>query len=164
MRGLNFGFTIRSMMIAVALVGLNLAAAIATWNGLPREQTHKISSGPRVWPPHDVDGPVSVRFDLGNLETGERLVRVVRRRRPTLVEIWSPAIASVSITLIVLHTLWRQARPQRADPVIGLTASFARGDNTSIPVSLHQGRSGWSGGAAGSSSGENVGDHDRKRS
>jgi hypothetical protein len=120
MSRLKFGFTIRSMMIAVALVALHLAAAIATWNGYPREQMLQVrSSISRLHPPHAEDADGNIRFDLDKLETGERLVGIVRRPhlRRTLVEIWAPVIASASITLLVLDILWCQARRQRTGPV-----------------------------------------------
>jgi hypothetical protein len=98
-------FTIRSLMTAVALVALNLAGPIATWNRVPakpakRPQVPLISGGPTVFG-HGVVHP-KIRSDLGVLETGERLVRVVNWSPPsTLAEIWSPVVASLSITLLV---------------------------------------------------------------
>jgi hypothetical protein len=96
-------FTIRSLMIAVALLGLNLGGAIATWKRIPapHQPSPLINGGP--WDTrHGVVNP-KIRIDLGELETGERLVRVERRSPPpTLAEVWSPVVASVSITLLVL--------------------------------------------------------------
>jgi len=102
MRGLSVRFTIRSMVIAVALVALNLAGAIATWRCYPEKQIVQMTND-RGLRHYNEDADGNMRFDLGKLRTGERLVGVVRRRRPpTLVQIWSPVIASASITLLVL--------------------------------------------------------------
>ncbi|MFI5456064.1 MAG: hypothetical protein ACHRXM_11500 [Isosphaerales bacterium] len=106
------------MIIAIALFGLNLAGAIATWRCIPKEQTPQVGIGPRFGPSYDEDADGNMRSDLGKLRTGERLVHVVKRRRPpTLVEIWSPVIASTSITLLVLLIPFgRSASRDRSPP------------------------------------------------
>jgi hypothetical protein len=105
-------FTIRSMIIAVALVGLNLAGAIAMWNSIPPpEQAVTLRIGPQLRPADDEDGDRNLRLELGRFATGEALVRVVRgaRQRPNLMEIWSPLIASASLTLLVVTVATERA-------------------------------------------------------
>jgi hypothetical protein len=60
-------FTIRSILITVALVGLNLAAAIETWNNRPPQQTVGVGLGPRLWPSHNQDHDGNLRVDLETL-------------------------------------------------------------------------------------------------
>jgi hypothetical protein len=106
MRGQYARFTIRSIMIAVALIALNLGAAIATWNRYSLQQP---PPKPTFWPrgfytPVVPDADGNILIDLGKLATGHRLVGIIRLPQPwpTLIEIWSPVIASVSITLVVI--------------------------------------------------------------
>jgi hypothetical protein len=124
--------TIRCVMTAVALVALNLAAAIATaksfpgQNRLPREQ-----SGP-VCASYTDDGDGNFCLNLSALETGARLVRIVMGpARPRLLEIWSPVIVSVSITfLVMLVPLGRSStlpRRARADDEGDISAGFCPG-------------------------------------
>jgi hypothetical protein len=106
MRGQYARFTIRSIMIAVALIALNLGAAISTWNGYSLQQP---PPKPTFWPhglniPVDPDADGNILIDLGKLATGQRLVGIIRIPQPwpTLIEIWSPVIVSASITLVVI--------------------------------------------------------------
>jgi hypothetical protein len=60
-----------------------------------------------VRPLQETDADGNIVFDLGKLDTGERLVRRVQRLPPQLatLEIWSPVVACVSITVLVLAAL-----------------------------------------------------------
>jgi len=91
-------------MLALALIGLNLAGATTTCGYLQRPRPSGVALGPRVRPSDETNAEGNTRFDLGKLDTGERLVRLVERPslQPTLLEVWSPLIASVSITILVL--------------------------------------------------------------
>ena len=108
MRRPRVRFTVQRMMVAVALVGLNLAAAVSTSGFYPR---------PR--PPSPVlvggrGGYVStmtegrVEYGVGDLETGYRRTRVeLLRPRPTLLRIWSPVIAGAAASILVLAVATR---------------------------------------------------------
>jgi hypothetical protein len=103
MGGLSFRFTVRSMMVWVALFALNLAGAGVTWRSVSKQRKPKVGIGPRVSQLVDQNADGNVRFEVGMLATGERLVRVVRPLQPpTATEVWSPFIATGSITLLVL--------------------------------------------------------------
>lgn len=116
-------FTIRSALIGVALVGLNLAAALATANaGGDWPQ-------PRLMPPSRRGGDLCAvdgrdEYGVGCLYNGPfnmsdgrgslRLTEVWRAPLPaTPLQVWSPFIAGVSITVLVLVlSSWsRSGRP-----------------------------------------------------
>ena len=104
MRTLHSRFTIRSLLILVAVVGLNLAGAIISCGNLQKLNPALVDDGLHVRPPQETDADGNTVFDLGKLDTGERLVRRVQRLPPQLatLEIWSPVVACVSITVLVL--------------------------------------------------------------
>jgi hypothetical protein len=101
MRRLSVRFTIRSMVIATALVAVNLAGVMATWKAYPSTRiTHRVGLGPQLSPYLDDDGS-DIRAHLGTFENGQTLVRLVKPPpRPGLLEILSPVIGSASITLL----------------------------------------------------------------
>ena len=77
MRRLKVAFTIRSLMIAVALVALNLAGPIATWN---RVLAKAAAISANRWRSNGFRarrGASQDSYRSAALETGERLVRVV---------------------------------------------------------------------------------------
>jgi hypothetical protein len=96
-------FTLRWMMVAVAIVGLNLAAAISTSRCYPRPRPPSpvmVGNG-RGYVSYMSEG--QVEYGVGNAETGYRRTRVeLLRPRPTLLRIWSPVIASVVASILVL--------------------------------------------------------------
>ena len=110
----------RFTLIVLALLALHLVAAIETWNAHPPEQTAMVGLGPRPGPYLNKDADGSFRLNLGKLRTGERLLRVVRLPLPpTFLEIWSPVIGSMSITLLVLFVpMRRSARRYGNNPSI----------------------------------------------
>jgi hypothetical protein len=100
-------FTIRSILIATALVGLNLAGAIATskYSSYFPESHPVGNGGDQGVVMYGSDCSISVR--LWNPRTGYQLVRVVRRLwAPTFLQIWSPVIGATSFTFLVLAVLW----------------------------------------------------------
>ncbi|MBX6314881.1 MAG: hypothetical protein IRY99_18485 [Isosphaeraceae bacterium] len=121
-------FTVRQMMIMVALVGLNLAGAIATSKYYPRPPYLSVGYGNgRGFIYYKADG--TILQGSGNAETGYRLTRVIRRPpRPSLLQIWSPVLASVAITLGVLvvavryvASASREVRDTSTAPTLGLS-------------------------------------------
>jgi hypothetical protein len=100
----------RGWMIAVGLIGLNLAAAIATSKCYPRPTPYlPVGYGGGGW---YIQYSAEGRVEEGevNLETGyKRRTRVWRLPpRPTLLQIWFPVIAGVGISLLTLGVAWRR--------------------------------------------------------
>jgi hypothetical protein len=115
-------FTIRSLIIAVALVGLNLAGGIATSRYYPRQPNVMEGWGYSPFRSFYGDGTVEIgRRDNGS--PGRTIERVVLRPfLPTTLQIWTPLIGSVCTTVLVLVVRgWRR----RADS-IGSAPSPAR--------------------------------------
>ncbi len=117
-------FTTRGMMITVALVGLNLAGAIATSKYYPRKYILQVSSTSRgrLYTTM-LDG--SVIEEEWNPRVGVppgSRPRVVQPPNPppTLLRIWTPVIAAATITLLILMgasrrpTTWHRADPSGA--------------------------------------------------
>jgi hypothetical protein len=106
MRGAGGRSTVEWAVIATTIACLNGAAAVATWKGQLREQAIRVRVAERVgWgvgaSVSDHEWGTRIRLVLGTLDAGEQLLRfVLLRGRPTSVEIWSPVIASASITLL----------------------------------------------------------------
>jgi hypothetical protein len=102
-------FTVRRMMVLVALISLNLAAAISTSRFYPRPRPPvpvTIGNG-RGYVSYRVDG--LVEYGVGNAETGYRRTRVMLpTRRPTLLRIWSPVVAGVGLSLLTLGLATRR--------------------------------------------------------
>ena len=104
-------------VIATTLTCLNGAGAVGTWNGLLREQANRVWIADRTGWAADVpdfgEGRTAVvRLRLGTLASGEELFRIVLLRgRPSILEIWSPLIASVSVTLLALLVFFGGAAP-----------------------------------------------------
>ncbi|MGP0064669.1 MAG: hypothetical protein ACLQGP_13860 [Isosphaeraceae bacterium] len=117
--------TVRSSLIGVALVGLNLAAALATANAGGDWPRRSMVVGGRT--PGDVYRAVDGRdeYGVGCLYAGYfhttdgrgsvRLSEVWRAPLPaTRLQVWSPVIASVSITVLVLAlSCWSWNGPPR---------------------------------------------------
>ncbi len=106
--------TIRTLMVAVAVVALNLVAALATASYYPRPRPPLplgFGNG-RGLTSYHVDR--SVWYSRGNAETGYQLARVERPpTRPGLLRIWSPVIASVAVSLLVMILATWPAGPSR---------------------------------------------------
>jgi hypothetical protein len=113
--------SIRSFLVATALVGVNLAGAIATseyFHYFPRVPPVGYGNG---WGfvAYGSDGSISVY--AGNAETGRQLTRVVRPLcAPPILQICSPAIAASSVTFLVITLLW--AIPDSKRGVISASA------------------------------------------
>jgi hypothetical protein len=99
--------SIRSFLVATALVGVNLAGAIATSKYLryfPQVLPVGYGNGEGLVT-YGSDGSIFVH--AGNAETGLQLTRVVRTScAPPILQICSPAIAASSVTFLVLTLLW----------------------------------------------------------
>ena len=102
----------RSLMewavIGTALVALNGFGALATWHAQLREPVSRVrlverfAWEPSLWDEENGD----IRFGFGGLATGEELIRIMSLpRRPTLLQIGAPIIASASTTLLVFMVL-----------------------------------------------------------
>ncbi len=124
---LRMQFTVRTLAIFVALIALNLAAAITSWRwyldslAQPGEEQDRLGSW-AVAP----GGPVDAIHVVvaRSVKTGEHLERVVWPvPPPNLLQIFSPVIASVSITLLVLTVPWASPAPRshRAPSATGST-------------------------------------------
>lgn len=113
--GLRFGqWRIRSLIAAVALLGLNFAGAITTSRHFPREtiEPHELHSV-RSRVETDADGTITIRASDNPLGGGSaphwRVVRVYKRPSPpNLLEVWSPVIFSLSLTILVVLVPWRK--------------------------------------------------------
>jgi hypothetical protein len=125
MRRPRLRFKVRGLMLAVVLVGLNLAAVRETSRFYPR---------PRLPMPIGYGngrgavfyGDDRITYYKGNAETGYSVTRVEFRppRRPSLLRIWAPVAASVGISLMTLVLAWKLARRLKGGP------RFARRDPT----------------------------------
>jgi hypothetical protein len=114
-------FTIRSLLVAVALVALNLAGAVAS----PRKDwsVRGIAGGPgsfyHDWRPEY--GLICTYEGKTQSTTGPIVYKLWSVERaplpPSLLQAWSPVIASVSITLLVLTLRpWYRATVSRSAP------------------------------------------------
>ena len=93
------------LLVGLLLVCLNVAGAIGTHNARLRDQAARVRIFERVawyppgWDPRSGD----IHFGLGLLDTGELLVRIMRLPGwPSFLETWSPVIASLSASLLIL--------------------------------------------------------------
>ncbi len=137
MKRLRTRFGIRSLMIAVALVGLNLAGAIAVAKHHPSWTNRGRGSSPhpqvisRTW--HSIVSKegrglqqskssfIFLRLN-GTIEIGrgiygsprEQIKRIVLApTAPTTLQIWSPLIASVSVTILMVVAPRKRPGSQR---------------------------------------------------
>jgi hypothetical protein len=112
MRRPSLRFTVRSLLLALALIGLNMGGAIATSKYYFRERPHVVSGfgDGRGRVEHYSDG--SERVYVGNAKYGYKLVSVERApSSPQLLQVWSPVIGSASITLVALIlAFWHSPR------------------------------------------------------
>ena len=96
-------------IIGTALACLNSAGALATWNAQLREPESRVKIVERrAWGPTAFldENWGDVRFAFGPLATGEQLFRIMSLpRRPTLLQIWSPVLASASVTVLLFMVL-----------------------------------------------------------
>lgn len=122
MRRPRVAFTVRGLGIAVALVGINLAGAIATSKFYPRPHFLPVidgtGGGRRVVLYHG-DGSVTAHygdFEQSPSVAGRRseVIRPARPPGPSLMRIWSPVVASAMITLLTLAVAVRR-RPATSD-------------------------------------------------
>ncbi len=104
MRWPGVRLAVRSLLVAVALIGSNLAAVVAAWRYYPVETTpvggEDYGSGAK-WLLSDGSIHVHQRLDQ---RTGPRpMVRILYRRLPpTAIQIWSPVLAAAAITILVI--------------------------------------------------------------
>lgn len=94
--------SVRTAMVVIALVALNLAAGSATWNASPawRAQLSIGIGNGRGFTNSNPDG--SRWHSRGNAEDGYRDPRMIRPPRPSRLRSASPAIAGLAITLFAL--------------------------------------------------------------
>ena len=119
MNPLRFRFTVRRMMVLVALISLNLAAVNSTSRFYPRPKpkpwARVMYGNGRGYVSYLVEG--QIEYGVGNAETGYRRTRVeLLPRRPTLLRIWSPVVASGGGSLLALglSMAWTRAAEKRA--------------------------------------------------
>jgi hypothetical protein len=96
-------FTTRLLIISVALVALNLAGVIGKSKYYPKPHFDEgVGWGDgRIMVQNGTNG--DMYLSSGHFSTGFRLERVLRvPPPPTRLQTWSPVIASVSVTLLVL--------------------------------------------------------------
>lgn len=130
MRRTKLQFTLGTLILTVALVGINLAAAIATSAHYPRERRFPKTSG--SWgETTDVDarGNISISWEDRRTKRS-RLVRVVKYPPPpNLMAVWSPIVASASLSVLVLVLLtW-------SPPSLSDDARSPRGGRGTLPWS-----------------------------
>lgn len=105
--------TVRGLSIAIALIALNIAAAIRTSRDYPRPVVHPdmmIGNG-RGFSIYHADGSVDV--GVGNAETGWHLTKKAAiPPRKTLLAIWAPVIGATSLTILVAAFAMRK-QPSR---------------------------------------------------
>src|SRR4051812_3687612 len=102
-------FSVRWLMVSVALSGLNLAALASTSRFYPRPRPPlRIMIGNGLgYISYLVEG--QVEYGQGNAETGYRRTRVEPLTpRPTLLRIWSPVIASAGASILTLGVATRR--------------------------------------------------------
>lgn len=96
-------FTVRTLAVVIALIALNLAAVITSWRWYLRslDPPERDRLGPLITLPRGPDG--AIHLAVARMKTGEALERVIWPvPRPSLLQISSPVIASLSVTLLVL--------------------------------------------------------------
>lgn len=107
-------FTVLGMMVAIALVALNLAVASATHRAFPKRPPLPVSigNGRGVWV-INLDG--SEFYARGNAERGYSNPRMIRPPRPTLSWRLSPVAAGLSVSLLLLGVAsgWPRSRLAR---------------------------------------------------
>ena len=114
-------FTLRSLLVAVALVALNLGGAIASPRKDWSEQRYVSGVGSYYRDGRPEYGLTCV-YDGNARQTNGRIIyklwSVGRGLSPlTLLQAWSPVIASVSITLLVLAVrFWDAGTVRRSNP------------------------------------------------
>lgn len=134
MRHADFRWSVRSLLVAVGLIGLNVGGAVTASKG-PRAEPIRVGGDDHglegIW--FLSDGSIySTRAD----GTGEKsVVRILYRRLPpTTLQIWSPLLATVAISILAIavpigfsarHQRGRLSSHDRAalsriDPVRGL--------------------------------------------
>lgn len=114
MRRPRVQFSVRMMALVVALVGLNLATAIATSRQYPRRPIHPgmVANG-RGYISYREDG--TVEFGVGNAEAGWRRTHILRQPPPpNLLQTWSPVVAGAAATILALAAASGRLRPRRA--------------------------------------------------
>jgi hypothetical protein len=113
-------------MFAILVVGLNLAGALATSSYYPRQQLLLVVannlSAPLIAFPDEhgltyvyrARGSERREWRMSDSRRGWRISEVIRNPvPPTLLEIWSPVMASVSVSLFMLLVPSGQAAPWR---------------------------------------------------
>lgn len=126
-------FRVSTLMLVVALAGLNAASAVRTLRAypLPALPVPVFVGNGRGGIGYGSDGSVS--HYAGNAETGYRLVHVEwPTPRPTLLEIWTPLIASVAFSLVVVGGVIRASRRGGARVVGGDAPDLTEGRRTSF--------------------------------
>lgn len=99
-------FKVRTIFVAVLLVGLNIAGARATSRQYPRQPliTRWSEGGSYAFTSHFSDGSVSrywVRPDESIFHHSGK-PHMIRPPRTTLLRIWSPVIGSIAVSLLII--------------------------------------------------------------
>ena len=119
----RFRLTLRGMMIAVALVGLNVAGGLATWRSIPERKFLPVTIGRgRGGHVDEWRGDGShIRYE-GGLEFDPRplssrpcvVIKPPDPPPPTPPSAWFPILASATTTLLVLAiAAWRSKTLRR---------------------------------------------------
>lgn len=119
MRKNRMRFTIRSLLVAVMVLGAILGAAITTSRFYPRE--HAVAYGwGDGWSSTEFDGhgnsliytvDRSRRSGRGVTRDDRKLIRVEKRPPPpSLFQVWAPVIGAGAFTVLVLLVPWRSQR------------------------------------------------------
>ena len=110
----RFRLNVRQIMVAAALVGLNLAGALATAKNYPRRPVSTTRNNLNGWNMYVnfPDGSMAA-YDtnaLDGLFAALRNPQVLSPPRPSLMRLWAPVIACVAISLFILAGAWHLAQ------------------------------------------------------
>ncbi len=113
----KFQISVRLLLIAMALIGLNLAGWVATSRYYPFEQIVAFGHGDGrgMWWYH-TDGTVTIRRPFASGATEEKVVRIIYHRLAmSRLHAWAPFYGSIALTLLVISILIGHPYPTRPD-------------------------------------------------
>ena len=102
MKFLDFQFTVRRLLVLIALVCINIAADIATSRYYPRLPNDcRGSGGAGKYSLHNSDGSYVIYDQPAPLPCKLTNPRLMRPPRPSLLRAWMPVIGSVAVTMVI---------------------------------------------------------------